>query len=111
MSHPHRSSFLLSAALLGILLAGRAAPAQEPPLPAAADREVDFERDVRPLFAGRCVRCHGPARSEGGLRLDRRGPAREGGNRGPAWEAGKSAASRLIQYVAGLDKDLVMPPS
>lgn len=36
----------------------------------AADEAIDFERDIRPIFAARCVSCHGPERSQGGLRLD-----------------------------------------
>src|SRR5262249_46239948 len=34
-----------------------------------------------------------------------------GGNSGPAFVPGKSPASRLIRYVSGLDKEIVMPPS
>ena len=44
-----------------------------PPRPAPG---VDFARDVRPLLAERCVRCHGPKKQEGGLRLDLRRRAR-----------------------------------
>jgi mono/diheme cytochrome c family protein len=35
------------------------APTNEDQLPQAADFEVDFVRDVRPLFAMHCVVCHG----------------------------------------------------
>jgi cytochrome c553 len=31
---------------------------------------VDFARDVRPVFANRCLRCHGSKKREGGLRID-----------------------------------------
>jgi hypothetical protein len=77
----------------------------------AATVRVDFARDIRPLLAARCVRCHGPKKAEGGLRLDQRTSALAGGNRGPAFEPGNSAASRLLRYVAGADPDVVMPPS
>ena len=30
------------------------------PLPAAADRKIDFVRDIRPIFQRSCYRCHGP---------------------------------------------------
>ncbi len=33
---------------------------------------IDFAREVRPLLMERCVRCHGPRRSEADLRLDRK---------------------------------------
>ena len=31
---------------------------------------LTYERDIRPILDGRCVECHGPAKSKGGLRLD-----------------------------------------
>lgn len=31
---------------------------------------IEFERDVMPIFAKRCVSCHGAAKSDAGLRLD-----------------------------------------
>jgi hypothetical protein len=47
-----------------------------------------------------------------GLRLDRRADALQGGGSGvPAIMPGSSAQSLLIKYVAGLDKDVVMPPA
>ncbi|MBI3864595.1 MAG: PSD1 domain-containing protein [Planctomycetia bacterium] len=44
------------------------------------------------------------------MRLDVHGDAVRGGDSGPAFEAGKSADSLLIKYIAGLDPDVVMPP-
>ena len=79
-------------------------------LPPAAKRPVEFSKDILPLFKDHCHKCHGPARQEGGLRLDRRDDALNGGDSGPAFESGKSADSRLIQYVAGIDPDILMPP-
>ena len=32
--------------------------------------QVEFESDIMPIFASRCVSCHGAARAEAGLRLD-----------------------------------------
>jgi len=73
--------------------------------------EVEFLRDVQPIFARSCYSCHGPDLSEGSLRLDRRRDALEGGNNGPAILAGKSAASRLVQYLTGEnDDEMLMPP-
>jgi mono/diheme cytochrome c family protein len=86
-------------------------PAQQPAkLPAAADRKIDFARDIRPIFAHSCFACHGPEIHKNGLRLDRKQSALTGGDSGPAFEPGKSAESLLIEYVAGLDPDTVMPP-
>ena len=40
-------------------------------LPPPSSTPVDFERDIRPLFAERCYACHGEAQQTSGLRLDR----------------------------------------
>src|SRR5260221_3622618 len=71
---------------------------------------VDFERDVRPIFAARCVTCHGPEKQKSGLRLDRKSAAMMGGDSGIVIVPGKSAASALIQRVNSRDKDERMPP-
>ena len=79
-------------------------------LPAPATTRVDFARDIRPLFAERCVKCHGPEKQKNGLRLDVKAAAMKGGDGGKAIEPAKSADSRLIHLVAGLEEDKVMPP-
>lgn len=94
-------------AALGMALAF-AASSRAADLPPAAKVAVDFEKTVRPLFEKHCLECHGAKKQESGLRLDRKsGPP---GDSGKAIVAGKSAESLLIQYVAGLDPDSVMPP-
>jgi mono/diheme cytochrome c family protein len=85
-------------------------PAGAEDLPPPAKRKIDFTKDVRPLFASRCVECHGEKKKESGLRLDSRDEALNGGDSGPPWVEGKSADSLLIKYVGGLDPDVVMPP-
>jgi mono/diheme cytochrome c family protein len=84
-----------------------AGPAADPPRPAAAD----FDRDVKPLLAAHCLKCHGPDKQKGGLRLDRRADALKGGDSGPAIDPGKPADSLLLTLVAGDDPDRVMPPT
>ena len=42
-------------------------------LPPAASRKVEFESDIRPIFASSCLGCHGPKKQKGGL-----GPAPQG---------------------------------
>ncbi|REJ89553.1 MAG: DUF1553 domain-containing protein [Planctomycetota bacterium] len=79
-------------------------------LPAAAEQEIDFAEHIRPILQTRCYSCHGPEESESGLRLDLKKAAFEGGDGGAIIEIGKSADSRLIHYVAGLDEDMLMPP-
>jgi cytochrome c553 len=80
-------------------------------LPPAATRHVDFEKEIQPLLAKNCLRCHGADAQEGGLRLDRKAAAFAGGQRGPAFTPGQSARSRLVRFAAGAnDERIVMPP-
>ncbi len=79
-------------------------------LPPAASGPVDFVKDIQPLFAQHCQQCHGAAKQKGGLRLDLRQGALEGGDVGAVIIPGKSAESRLLHLVAKLDGELQMPP-
>jgi len=79
--------------------------------PPAATNQVDFARDVRPILEGSCLRCHGPEKPRSGFRLDNRQAALKGGDGGVDIIPGKSAASPLIHYVAGLVEDMEMPPT
>src|SRR4051794_6536349 len=72
----------------------------EGPTPAAS-RRVDFERDVRPIFAAHCTKCHGDKKQRSGYRLDRRDDAIRGGDSGEeAIVPGQGNESRLIRLVA-----------
>ena len=55
--------------------------------------------------------CHGPQLQSNGLRLDSREHVLKGGYSGAAVRPGDSAGSKLIRMVAGLEKDVVMPPA
>ncbi|HVS35004.1 MAG TPA: DUF1549 domain-containing protein, partial [Gemmataceae bacterium] len=90
--------------LLTLLLA--AAPADAPP-----SRSVDYVRDVKPILAQNCVKCHGPDRHRGGLRLDTAAGVRRGGDSGPAVTPGDSAKSRLYRAVTAADGVKPMPPT
>jgi uncharacterized protein DUF1553/uncharacterized protein DUF1549/cytochrome c len=73
---------------------------------------VDYASQVRPLLESKCYACHGPKIRTHGLRLDSRVAAFKGGDSGaPAVVPGKSSASLLYRYVAGLDPDVKMPPA
>jgi cytochrome c553 len=80
------------------------------PLPAPADRKIDFAKDVEPIFAKNCLECHGEKKQRSDLRLDSRAATLQGGTEGPSLVPGKSAESLLIRLVSGMDKDRVMPP-
>ena len=78
---------------------------------AAAAAEMDFVRDVKPLLAAHCTRCHGPAKQENGLRLDAGVTLLKGGDSGVAVVAGKPEESLLILAVTGKsDAISKMPP-
>ncbi|MBI1785734.1 DUF1549 domain-containing protein, partial [Candidatus Sumerlaeota bacterium] len=77
---------------------------------AAADKPVDFSRDVRPILQSRCYSCHGPEKQKNGLRLDSREALLAGGDTGPAVTPGKSAESLLILHVTGAGDYAPMPP-
>jgi mono/diheme cytochrome c family protein len=86
-------------------------PADLAKLPAAATRAVDYAQDIQPLLAEHCYECHGADAQEAGLRLDRKKSALAGADSGPVFVEGKSARSRLIHLVAGLDEEVGrMPP-
>jgi Protein of unknown function (DUF1553)/Protein of unknown function (DUF1549)/Planctomycete cytochrome C len=71
---------------------------------------VDYVRFVKPILAQNCVKCHGPDKQRGGLRLDTAAAVREGGDNGPAVAPGHGDKSRLILAVTGADGVKPMPP-
>ncbi len=99
--------------MLGVLLGGdllRAVEVVPSVPPATAAGLVDFGRDIEPLLTRHCVACHGPEKQKGGLRLDHRASAFQGGDHGKVLVPGRSEESRLIQLVIGEEADAVMPP-
>ena len=87
-------------ALLSLWLVGPA-PGQ--------DSSQFFEKQVRPLLAEHCFRCHGPEKQRGELRLDSRKAILEGGDSGPAIEPGKPEKSRLVDAINHRN-GIAMPP-
>ena len=80
-------------------------------LPAPASRPVDFVRDIKPIFEGSCLKCHGPEKQKADLRLDVKAVALQGGMSGPVILPGQSSNSPLVQMVAGLKgEEMFMPP-
>jgi cytochrome c553 len=70
----------------------------------------DYEKQIHPLLAAHCVKCHGPTKEESGLRLDSLAGMLKGGYAGPAIEAGQGAKSRLVAAMLGKDDLSIMPP-
>ncbi len=78
---------------------------------AGGAERVDFSRDIQPLFAKRCVACHGPDTQEGGLRLDSQAGATGAlASGGRAIVPGDSAASEILARITSTDPDVQMPP-
>ena len=63
--------------------------------------EVDFRRDIAPIFERRCLSCHNGAEKKGKLSLQTEKEALAGGENGAAIEPGKPAASLLLDYISG----------
>jgi hypothetical protein len=101
-------------ASVGVVLATRANALGKPavtPVPSPAQpANVDFVRDVQPIFRQNCYGCHGPSIHQNGFRLDRRADAMRGGT-GPVIGRGDSAASRLYQRLIGTRFGAQMPPT
>jgi hypothetical protein len=103
---------LLVAALASATLcavSGKAAPEAVATLPPAADHQVDFHREILPILANRCATCHAMGRNKGGFSLETRTSLLAESDSGKAVVPGKSGESLLIQLVAGIDPDQVMP--
>lgn len=68
-----------------------------------------FENSVRPVLIQHCVKCHGPKKSESGLRLDEISKIRAGGDSGPALVPGDPDNSLIIQAIRH-EEGMAMPP-
>ena len=100
-----RTTILRAAGLLAagwFLLTGPAARAGE---------DVRFNRDVRPILADTCFRCHGPAVKKAGLRLDQRDVALKPTESGAVpIVPGNAEESEVIRRIFSDDASEVMPP-
>ncbi len=93
-------SRLLHAAFIGavFLLTGTAAAA-------------DVGAEARAILTTNCLKCHGPAKQKGGLRLDSRDATVAKADSGaPAVVAHKPDASELVRRVTAADAKTRMPP-
>ena len=72
---------------------------------------LEFARDIQPIFANKCILCHGPDDAEGGLQLHLREKAFANLESGAcAIVPGKPEASELFSRITSDDPDLRMPP-
>src|SRR5258707_1202119 len=96
-------AIVLSASVGGSLPSarGQAAP--------ATPTAVDFGRYIQPILAASCLRCHGPRKTEGDLRLDTREGLHKGGDSGAVVISGDGKGSLLYQLLVATDPDKRMP--
>ncbi|MFN0087082.1 MAG: DUF1553 domain-containing protein [Blastocatellia bacterium] len=81
---------------------------------ASQARKIDFNRDIRPILADKCLACHGPDApnrrirlrldSEAGTRVDLGGGRR-------AIVPGEPARSELVHRITAADEAMRMPPA
>lgn len=80
-------------------------------MPAKADGKVDYMGDVQPVFDEKCVKCHGPEKAKGKLRMDSYEWLLKGGKEGDAFEPGDAEGSNILYRVhLPLDDEEHMPP-
>ncbi len=78
---------------------------------AAPPDKIDFQRDVRPILAEKCIGCHGPNHPEAGVRMvDRTSILANGESGQPIVVAGNPDHSELFRRVISTDPDVRMPP-
>jgi ankyrin repeat protein len=71
--------------------------------------KIDFARDVQPIFRQNCIGCHGPAKQNNGLRLDRRSSVMKPGSRRVM---PRSIENSFLYYrLTGNEFGLQMPPT
>ncbi|MDR3406719.1 MAG: DUF1553 domain-containing protein [Chthoniobacter sp.] len=100
-NHFRRCSITAGLALISWRLLAGSAPAAE---------NVDFARDVYPIFQRSCFECHGAEKHKGGLRLDDREAAFKGGDGGDTIVKGQPEKSELLNRVSLPKEDRdVMP--
>jgi len=71
---------------------------------------AEYIRDVKPILAENCYRCHGASQQKAGLRMDTAASALQGGETGAALKPGQSAQSLLIQLVKGTHAEIPRMP-
>lgn len=81
----------------------------------AADRKIDFNRDIRPILSNNCYQCHGPDAEDrkggiDGLRLDTFDGATVDLGGYQAIAPGEPEKSDLLSRITTEDVDLHMPP-
>lgn len=76
------------------------------------DDAAVYAAAIRPILEAKCVECHNPSKSNGGLRMDSLELLLAGGKHGPALQPGDAVASLMIERAnLPLDNEEHMPPA
>ena len=70
-------------------------------IPGAFGQKIDFDREVHPVLAARCMMCHSQEKRSGGLSLANWHDTLDGGRSGATITPGASATSLIMQRVTG----------
>ncbi|MDB6023276.1 MAG: hypothetical protein JWQ04_3133 [Pedosphaera sp.] len=71
---------------------------------------VDFVKDIQPIFQDACIKCHGPEKQKGDLRLDSKAMAMKGGKDGVVLVPGQADKSDLYRRITLAEgSDDIMP--
>ena len=95
--------------LLGLLQLATMTALALPPealqkLPPAANRPVDFVKEIKPLFEAACIKCHAKGKDKGGFSLETRETfSQRRRYRTPARSSARAPRARSSKLVAGLD--------
>jgi mono/diheme cytochrome c family protein len=60
-----------------------------------AEEKIDFVKQIKPILEESCIKCHGPNRAEGSLRMHTREATMKGGDIGPSIEGTDPEDSEL----------------
>ncbi|HEY1876629.1 MAG TPA: c-type cytochrome domain-containing protein, partial [Rhizomicrobium sp.] len=89
----------------GTIWAGHYRPQRD-----AAAQQVDFNRDIRPIFNAHCITCHGGVKQAGGVSFSYREQALGKGKSGRAIVVpGNPRASEMIARITSRDPEYRMP--
>jgi len=72
--------------------------------------DVDYVRDVKPIFKNHCQSCHGPVKQKGGLRLDSGSLVLQGGKSGDVLVPESPDHSEILVRILSSDESEQMPP-
>ena len=105
-----RSSFLVrTIGLAGLVFAACMISIYMPRPARAADKPIDFKKDIQPIFKSSCIKCHSldnpRKKAASGFRLDNKEDALKGGDTGHDIVPGEASNSLLYKLLQGSVKD------